>query len=57
MLRWRLWPRALTGELEPADRLALQRVAEATRLDPRERIAVSFSEEGEPQDSPVRPTD
>ena len=57
VLRWRLWPRAMTGELEPADRLALQRVAEATRMDPRERIAVSFNEEGEPQDSPVRSTE
>ena len=31
VLRWRLWPRSLTGELEPADKLALQRFAEATR--------------------------
>jgi membrane protein len=43
--RWRLWPRSLTGELEPADKLALQRFAEATRRDPRERIAVSFGDE------------
>ena len=39
-----LWPRALTGELEPADRLALRRFAEATRRDRREQIAVSFDE-------------
>ena len=44
VLRWRLWPRSLTGELEPADRRALQRLAEATRRDPSERIAVSFGE-------------
>ena len=44
VLRWRLWPRSLTGELEPADKRALQRFAEATRRDPRERIAVSFSD-------------
>ena len=44
VLRWRLWPRSLAGELEPADKLALQRFAEATRTDPRERIAVSFSD-------------
>jgi membrane protein len=44
VLRWRLWPRSLTGELEPADRLALQRFAEATRRDRSERIEVSFGE-------------
>lgn len=44
VLRWRLWPRALTGELEPADRRALRRFAEATRRDRSERIAVSFGE-------------
>jgi membrane protein len=48
VLRWRLWPRSLTGELEPADELALRRSAEATRMDPRERIAVGF-EDGEPK--------
>ena len=42
VLRWHLWPRALTGELEPADELALRRFAEATRRDRREQIAVSF---------------
>ena len=36
--------RALTGELEPADRLALARYAEATRRDLREQIAVSFDD-------------
>jgi membrane protein len=48
VLRWRLWPRSLAGELEPADRLAMQRFAEAMRLDPRARIAVGFSEEPDP---------
>ena len=48
VLRWRLWPRSLAGELEPADRLALRRSAEATRRDRAERIAVSFDEKNEP---------
>jgi membrane protein len=43
VLLWRLWPRSLTGGLEPADQRALRRVAEAGRLDPRERISVEFS--------------
>lgn len=47
VLSWRLWPRSLIGELEPADRLALQRFAEATRRDRTERIAVSFDEGNE----------
>jgi YihY family inner membrane protein len=42
VLRWRLWPRSLTGDLEPADRAALRRLAQATRLDRRERISVRF---------------
>ena len=49
VLLWRLWPRSLAGELEPADRLALQRLAEATRRDRSERIAVSFREDDEPR--------
>jgi membrane protein len=44
VLRWRLWPRSLAGELEPADQLALRRFAEATRRNRSERIAVSFGE-------------
>ena len=48
---WRLWPRSLTGELEPADRLALRRSAVATRADRRQRIAVNFRD-GDP---PVGP--
>jgi YihY family inner membrane protein len=45
---WRLWPRSLTGELEPADRRAMRRYATAARADPRERIVVSFDEPGQP---------
>ena len=48
VLRWRLWPRSLTGELEPADRRALRRFAEAARRDRAERIAVSFHERDGP---------
>jgi len=44
VLNWRLWPRSLTDELEPADRRALQRFAEATRGDQREQIAVTFDD-------------
>jgi hypothetical protein len=40
----RLWPRSLTGSLEPADRRALQRSAAAARADRREQIAVSFDD-------------
>jgi YihY family inner membrane protein len=46
--RWRLWPRSLTGDLQPADRVALQRFAAATRSDPSERIAVHFGEHDDP---------
>jgi YihY family inner membrane protein len=44
VLRYRLWPRSLTGELAPADRLALTRSADATRQDKREEISVSFGD-------------
>jgi membrane protein len=44
VLRWRLWPRSLTGELEPADRRALQRIAESARSDRRQEIEVGFGE-------------
>jgi hypothetical protein len=44
VVRYReLWPRALTGELEPADREALRWSAAAGRRDAREEIAVHFS--------------
>jgi uncharacterized BrkB/YihY/UPF0761 family membrane protein len=46
--RWRLWPRALTGDLQPADRVALQRFTAATRSDPSEQIAVRFGEHDDP---------
>jgi len=49
VLRWHLWPRSLTGELERADRVALQRYAQATRRDPREQIAVSFGDSSHPE--------
>ena len=44
VLRRRLWPRSLTGELEAADRSALQRSAEAMRQDERQEILVRFSD-------------
>jgi len=44
VLFWRLWPRSLAGELEPADRRALRRVAQATRSDRREAISVEFTD-------------
>ncbi|HEY3187211.1 MAG TPA: hypothetical protein VGJ70_07035, partial [Solirubrobacteraceae bacterium] len=50
VLRWHLWPRALTGELERADRVALRRYAEATRRDPREQIVVSFGDSAHPSE-------
>jgi membrane protein len=39
----RLWPRSLTGAMEPADRRAMAQAAAAVRQDPREEITVSFS--------------
>ena len=44
VLRRRLWPRSLTGDLTPADREALRRSAEATRQDRREEIVVQFED-------------
>jgi inner membrane protein YhjD len=41
----RLWPRSLAGDLEPADRLAMERFAVATRQDPRQRVTVTFGDE------------
>jgi membrane protein len=52
VLKWRLWPRSLSGALEPADRLALQRFAAAARQDPREQIGVTF---GDGADRPAKP--
>ncbi len=45
VLRWRLWPRSLTGELEPGDRRALRRSAAGAALDHREQIAVTFDDD------------
>ena len=42
VLRRRLWPRSLTGELEAADRSALRRTAKAMRQDERQEIVVHF---------------
>jgi membrane protein len=41
----RLWPRSLTGELEPADRRALRRYAVAVRQDRRQLVSVTFTDE------------
>jgi membrane protein len=45
VLRRRLWPRALTGELGPADRRALETSAAAARRDERQEIDVRFRED------------
>jgi membrane protein len=44
VLRWRLWPRSLAGDLEPADRRALARMADAARMDRRQQITVGFGD-------------
>ena len=44
VLRRRLWPRSLTGDLEAADRAALRRTAEAMRQDERQEILVRFKD-------------
>jgi membrane protein len=48
VLRHRLWPRSLGGELEAADRVALWRTAEAVQQDERQEIQVRFSDDREP---------
>jgi YihY family inner membrane protein len=48
VLHRRLWPRSLTGDLEPADREALRRNAEAARQDRRQEIVVRFDDSGAP---------
>jgi membrane protein len=45
VLRRRLWPRALAGDLLPADRSAPRRTAEAVRRDQRQEIIVRFSDD------------
>jgi membrane protein len=44
VLHRRLWPRSLTGDLEPADREALRRSAEAARRDRRQEVLVRFDD-------------
>jgi len=44
VLHRRLWPRSLTGDLEPADREALRRSAEAARQDRRQEVVVRFDD-------------
>jgi YihY family inner membrane protein len=44
VLHRRLWPRSLAGDLEPADREALRRSAEAGRQDRRQEILVRFDD-------------
>jgi YihY family inner membrane protein len=44
VLHRRLWPRSLAGDLEPADREALRRGAEAARQDRRQEILVRFDD-------------
>jgi YihY family inner membrane protein len=46
VLHRRLWPRALTGALGPADREALRRAAQAARQDPRQHVVVTFEDDG-----------
>jgi membrane protein len=41
----RLWPRSLTGDLEPADRVTMRRFAAAVQQDPRQVVSVTFSDE------------
>jgi YihY family inner membrane protein len=44
VLHRRLWPRSLAGDLEPADREALRRSAEAAHQDRRQEILVRFDD-------------
>ena len=44
VLHRRLWPRSLTGDLEPADCEAMRRGAEAVRQDRRQEIVVRFDD-------------
>jgi uncharacterized BrkB/YihY/UPF0761 family membrane protein len=44
VLHSRLWPRSLTGDLEPADREALPSSARAARQDQRQEILVRFDD-------------
>jgi YihY family inner membrane protein len=44
VLHRRLWPRSLAGDLEPADREALRRSAQAVRQDRRQEVLVRFDD-------------
>jgi membrane protein len=57
VLFWRLWPRSMAGDLEPADERAMRRFAEARRLDRREEISVEFSGGPSPEDAESRTVD
>ncbi len=48
VLARRRWPRSLTGELLEADKQALRDSARAAQIDPRQHIAVSFGQSGDP---------
>jgi len=52
----RLWPRSLTGALQPADRVVLRRSAEAARRDARQEILVRFSDGGDGPGVPATPS-
>jgi YihY family inner membrane protein len=41
----RLWPRSLTGDLQPADRVALRRSVMAARQDPRQVVSVTYGDD------------
>ena len=44
VLRWKAWPRSLTGELAPADRAMIERSASSERKNEREQVVVNFGE-------------
>jgi membrane protein len=50
VLRRRLWPRSLTGDLGPADREALRRIANAGRRHKSEEVVVRFAEDATDDD-------
>ena len=56
VLRRRLWPRSLTGALEPADELALRKAAEGARRDARQQIVVGFADDGDRPGVPATPS-
>jgi YihY family inner membrane protein len=48
VLAHKLWPRSLTGELTAADKQVLRDSAHAAQQDPRQQIAVTFSQDADP---------